>query len=185
MAAYTVLGTGTITVEGAAPTLSVLGAGLTAQVTAAVKQGHTLTEVTEVTQHIRAAWCRIIPWTAMFHVADFQAEATVKVKRTWKWWTGNAATKDEVHKSGTCKVNCGTAEVVLTRKAPLSGYFHLSQKACRDPGCAHIVATEIGFMPPLPPGLKPPIGWHPPIGDEPDEEPPASPDGGDTPPAGQ
>ena len=94
-------------------------------------------------------------------------------------------------------MNCGSTTITLTRKAPISGYFRLSQKGCVDKRCYYVVEKHLGFYPALPPYLLPPSstpdddpnttsdegGTNPDTGDEPstpNDDPNATSDEGGT-----
>jgi len=134
--------------------------GLVAEVSAEISTGQTtgvtITEVTRVTQTLQAGSCRRIPWRAYFEVGEFRATAEFAYTQTWAWWTKNATTGASVHAKGTIQVDCGSAEVTLQRKAPVAGYFELSQGACGDPECGPRADQYLGFFPRLPPYLPDP-----------------------------
>lgn len=147
------------------------GATVSAKIAAAVKEAQAFTVTTTVSQMLSAKYCHRVPWCAFFEVSDFKASVKVQVSRAYHWWTGNVWTGREVHRDGDLTLPCGGGMVVLTRRAPFSAYFHLSQKPCSDPACSHVVARHLDFFPQLPPHLKTPEGWEPPDLTDPDTVP--------------
>ena len=156
--------------------VSVLGVGLSAEVVARVEAATTVQEVTTITKMMSATYCRVIAWGGYFEVAEYTADVAFTVERRYAWWTKNVFTGDTVHRKGEIWLSCGTHEATLDMRAPIAGYFRLDQTACPDPECKAIPGRELGWFPPLPPGLTPPIT---PGDDEeaPEEEAPGEEDG--------
>jgi hypothetical protein len=136
--------------------LGVPAAKMKVEVEQGLARGTAITEVTKVTKTMRPGYCRRIPWEGYFEVGEFEATGDFIFQQRWAWWTKNETTGPAVHAKGDVWVNCGTATLILDRKAPISGYFHLSQRGCDDPACVSIVERKLGWFPPLPPHLPDP-----------------------------
>ncbi|MCA9315563.1 MAG: hypothetical protein KDB73_08725, partial [Planctomycetes bacterium] len=95
-----------------------------------------------------------------------EARAPGRVERRWAWWTKNVATGSSVHAHGEMWVTCESGELVLWRRAPIAGIFHLSQRPCVDPTCAGLTPRDLGWFP------EPPS--PPPVITEPSSPPPPS-----------
>lgn len=139
-------------------------ASLEASISAGRTRGESITEVTRVEKTISAAWCLRIPWEGYFEIARYEARAPGRVERRWAWWTKNLATGSSVHAHGEMWVTCERGELVLWRRAPIAGIFHLSQRPCQDPACADLTARDLGWFP------EPPA--PPPVITEPSSPPP-------------
>ena len=133
--------------------MSMLGMGLSAEVVATVREASTVQAVTSITKEMKAGYCYVIAWEGYFEVAEYTADVAFSVERRFAWWTKNLLTGDTVHRSGEVWISCGTHEATLGMRAPIKGYFKLSQSPCPDPECKAIPAKEQGWFPPLPPGL--------------------------------
>ena len=161
--------------------LSGVGSKVKAQVEKGQTTGVTIVEVTSVSKTITPGWCHRVAWAGYFEVAEFQATAAFTHRQRWAWWTKNTTTGATVHASGDIWMNCGSTTVTLTREAPISGYFDLSQKGCADARCYYVVEKHLGLYPELPPYLLPP---SPSSNDDPNatsDEGDTNPDTGDEP----
>ena len=136
---------------------SVLGVGLSAEVVATVREASSVQAVTSISKEMKAGYCYVIAWEGYFEVAEYTADVTFTVERRFGWWTKNILTGDTVHRSGEVWISCGTHEATLEMRAPIKGYFKLSQSPCPDPQCKAVPVEELGWFPPLPPGLVPPV----------------------------
>ena len=136
---------------------SFLGVGLTAEIVAAVTAASSVQEVTEIRKELSAKYCRIVAWYGYFEVADYSAEVDFRVERRFAWWTKHMFTGATVHRSGELWLDCGAHVATLDMRAPIAGFFNLRQHPCRDPECNATPVKDLGWYPPLPPGLKPPI----------------------------
>ena len=154
-----------------------LAAKIKAEVEAGITTGVTITEVTSIKKTITPAWCHRITWAGWFEVGNFEAKASIHVKQRWAWWTKNRETGDKVHAKGDIWIDCGAQPIILTRAAPIAGYFALRQKGCADPACAKVYLLELGFFPLLPTHLKAPTqpwiacGSMGPVEPDPEPEP--------------
>lgn len=146
---------------------SVLGVGLSAQVVASVSEASTVQEVTTISKEMSAKYCRIIAWFGYFEVADYSAEVDFRIERRFAWWTKNAFTGSTVHRKGEIWLDCGAHTATLDMRAPIAGYFNLRQYPCVDGECKLIPTADLGWYPPLPGGLQPPVT---PGDDEPDDD---------------
>lgn len=153
---------------------------LVAEVQASLTQGQTtgttIVEVTRVSKTITPNWCRRIEWVGYFLAGEFKATSRFSLKQKWVWWTKNATTGYKVHAKGTVTVSCGSTEIEFRRKAPLAGYFDLTERTCEDSTCGDGIPRRLGFFPQLPPEIEPPPPVTPgsepePGGDEPGEPP--------------
>lgn len=163
----------------ASASAQLLGAGVAAEIAGTLEKTTGLKRVTSITQTFQAGWCHVIAWSIMLERAEPVASVDVSVKRQFAWWTKNKSTGGTVHQSGTVTVPCGSAALEFSCQMPLAFHVHRAQTACPDPDCqATVVTRDLGFQPPLPPGLEPPDDWEPPypIPDEAPDEGPADPD---------
>jgi hypothetical protein len=158
--------------------LSLLGSGLSARLTEAVRKQVALRTTTQISKNLCAGECRRIRWWGYFMIADYTAEVTYQVTRRYAWWTKNPVTGHVVHRMGNVWVPCGTGLATFSMHAPIAGFFRLYQRACSDAeDCRHIAALDLGWFPPIPPGVPPPV---PPFA----EAPPPAPGDGDEEPDG-
>lgn len=152
--------------------LGPVGASFKREVEMGNTTGTTVTEVTRISKSITPTPCHRITWKAYFQVAKVKATGDFQFKQRWAWWTKNTTTDSStVHASGDIWMDCGSGTLELQRKAPISGHFDLSQRACDDPECAHVVAKHVGMFPP----------WPPLLGPEEEDDEDDKPAGGDTP----
>ena len=126
-------------------------ASVQSRLEAGLTRGETITEVTRVEKTIRAAWCRRIPWEGYFEIARYEASASGRIERRFAWWTKNANTGALVHAHGEMQVTCHAGTIVLWRRAPIAGWFHLRERPCNDPACADVTARDLGWFPDPPP----------------------------------
>jgi len=162
-------------------------AKIKAEVEAGRTTGVTITEVTSITKTITPAWCHRITWEGWFEVGTFKAETKITTQQRFAWWTKNLTTGDKVHAKGSIWKLCGSQDVVLSRRAPIAGYFALRQRGCADPECYHVCLKYLGYFPLLPAYLAEPAhSWKVEAGDTtPPKEPDGSnPDAGDSSGAG-
>lgn len=150
---------------------SFLGVGLSAEVVATVQAASNVEAVTSISKEMTANYCRIIKWDGFFEVAEYTADLIFLVERRFAWWTKHVLTGSTVHRSGEMWLSCGAHLATLDMRAPIAGYFRLTQWGCPEPECQHIKPQELGWYPPLPPGLKPPVTPEPvPYGPQPEPE---------------
>ena len=160
--------------------LKVLAAEVSAEISAGRTRGESITEVTSVSKQIIPGPLHRIQWMGYFEVSEYRATAEFAFTQRWAWWTKNRWTGATVHQKGDLYMHCGTSTVELTRKAPIAGYFELTQRGC-GAGCAPIPTVHLGFFPELPPRLRPddaggevePGEDAPPVPDVEPETPPA------------
>ena len=117
-------------------------------------------EVTRLSTTIQAQNCRRVPWLAYLRVGTYELRADFAISQRWAWWTKNPATGSEVHASGDHMVSCGSTEVVFERKAPMAWHVRLAVRNCCGKAGPY---RDLGFWPPLPPGLGNPK-WPPEFG---------------------
>ncbi len=117
-------------------------------------------EVTRLSTNIQAQNCRRVPWLAYLRVGTYELRADFAISQRWAWWTKNPATGSEVHASGDHMVSCGSTEVVFDRKAPMAWHLRLAFRSCCGKAGPY---RDLGFWPPLPPGLGNPK-WPPEFG---------------------
>jgi hypothetical protein len=136
--------------------------GLAGEVSAEISAGHStgtaITEKTSISKTIDPAWCHRVQWTAKFEVATYVATADFAFTQRWAWWTKNVATGDKALQKGDVVVSCGTATVEISRKAPIAGFFLLSQSGCGGEACSGVPTCSLGYFPELPPRLRPKDG---------------------------
>lgn len=161
--------------------LGSVGASFKREVEMGNTTGTTVTEVTRISKTITPTFCHRITWKAYFQVAKVKAKGTFTFKQHWAWWTKNTTTgSSKVHASGDIYMDCGSGELELTRKAPISGHFDLSQRGCDGPECAHVVSKHVGLFPPWP-GPDAPDEPDAPDGDDDDDDGDDEPRGADAP----
>jgi hypothetical protein len=110
-------------------------------------------EVTRLSTTLNAKNCERVPWLAYLRVGTFELRADFAVSQRWAWWTKNTTTGSQVHESGNYVQSCGSKEVVFSRNAPLAWHLRLAHRNCCGGGGRY---RDLGFHPPLPPGLETP-----------------------------
>jgi hypothetical protein len=118
--------------------------------------GVRIVEVTRIEKTLTAAWCHRVQWWAYFEVGHFSCDADYVIERRYAWWTKNDDTDEKVHRKGNIWVVCDSGTARFQRRAPIAGFFDLTQRGCDDPECDGVAARDLGWFPPLPPYLTPP-----------------------------
>ncbi len=137
--------------------------------------GASITEVTRVEKRIDAASCLRIAWQGYLEIAQYEARAQGRIERRWAWWTKNIATGSSVHAKGDVWVVCERGNLLLSRRAPIAGVFHLTQRSCEDDGCEKRPPRDLGWFPDPPIQPPPSPVTTPSAVDEDDSPVPATP----------
>jgi hypothetical protein len=140
------------------------GFGLSAKLAATVARQVQIRVVTTVSKELCAQECHRVRWWGYFLLSTYEATVDYSIRRRFAWWTKNPLTGHVVHNQGQVYADCGAGEATYGIQAPIQGHFRLQQSSCSDEECGHVASMDLGFFPPVPPGVTPPPPPEPPPG---------------------